>query len=134
MTTPSSIKNPDALSVGSSFFDPLLGWLRHTFLMGLLISLIGLSGFSISPAFALSDTDAAAPEKVASQIVDTTAKGDRLSALISCLPKQLSQPSFERALSEMGNDQIERILNLKPNPKLSQAEMDLVNCLNRRES
>ncbi|NJN60069.1 MAG: hypothetical protein HC879_22620 [Leptolyngbyaceae cyanobacterium SL_5_9] len=52
-----------------------------------------------------------------------------MSALITCLPKQLSQPDLKRTLSEMGNDQIERILSLKSNPKLSQAETELKDCL-----
>ncbi|PZV08533.1 MAG: hypothetical protein DCF22_20060 [Leptolyngbya sp.] len=136
MTTRSRIKNRNVLNfaIFSSSFNQFLGLLRRTFLMGLLISLIWLPGLSINPALAISNVDVAATEKAASQMVDAAAKGDRLSALINCLPKQLSQPSLKQALSEMGNDQIERALNLKATPKLSQAEVDLASCLDRKSA
>jgi len=72
------------------------------------------------------------PVETASRLVSSTSvEGDRLSALITCLPKQLSQPDLKRALGEMGNDQLERAFNAKTNPKLSQAEADLATCLKR---
>jgi hypothetical protein len=74
---------------------------------------------------------AAMPEGITAQNVDFS-EDDRLKALVGCLPKQLSEPSLKRALSEMGNDQIERAFNLKVNPKLSEAETKLQNCLSRK--
>ncbi|MDX2230343.1 MAG: hypothetical protein NW220_11945 [Leptolyngbyaceae cyanobacterium bins.349] len=73
------------------------------------------------------------PETIASQLVDPTAnESDRIAALIACLPKQLSQPSFKQAWSEMKNDQLERAFNLKANPKLSEAETELARCMSNK--
>jgi hypothetical protein len=134
MTTASSIKNRGLLSfvVFSPFFDRFLSLLGRTILASLLISLILLPGLSINPAIAVPMVAAAMPEANASEIVDSAAKGERISAFIACLPKQLSQPSLERAWEEMGDDQLERIFNFKSNPKLSQAEIELKSCLNRK--
>jgi hypothetical protein len=89
-----------------------------------------LSGLSIQPALA-KPIAAAMPGAIASQVVNSAGDGNPMNALITCLPKQLSQPNLKRALSEMGNDQLERAFNLKANPKQSQAEINLANCLNR---
>ncbi|WP_193200762.1 hypothetical protein [Nostoc sp. MG11] len=105
-------------------FNQFLNLLRRTLLTGLLAGLIWLPGLPFNSAIAM-------PNSLASTA--TPAKGDeRLIALISCLPKQLSQPSFKRAWDEMGNDQLERAFNLKTNPKLSQAEIELNNCMKRQ--
>ncbi len=104
-------------------FNQFLNLLRRTILTGFLAGLIWLPGLSFNSALAM-------PNPLA--LIATPAKGDeRLSALITCLPKQLSQPSFKRAWDEMGNDQLQRAFNLKTNPKLSQAEIELKDCLNR---
>jgi|GEM_PF-876299 len=113
-------------------FGRSLDLLRRTLFAGLLASLIWLSGLPSQPALAAQPIAAAMPEGVTSQVVSSDAEGDRMIALIHCLPKQLSQPSLKRAFSEMGNDQFERAFNLKANPKLSQVEIDLANCLNRQ--
>ncbi|NJL20457.1 MAG: hypothetical protein HC895_05995 [Leptolyngbyaceae cyanobacterium SM1_3_5] len=73
----------------------------------------------------------ATPE-TALQVVESPAQSDRLLALADCLPKRLSQPNLKQAWSEMGNDQFERILHLTDNPKLSEAETELKDCLNRK--
>lgn len=104
-------------------FNQFLNLLRRTLLTGLLIGLIWLPGLSLNSVLATPNALAATA---------TPVKDEHLIALISCLPKQLSQPSLERAWSEMGNDQLERAFNLKTNPKLSQAEIELKNCLNRQ--
>jgi hypothetical protein len=134
MNTHPSVKSysPSDFSRFRPSFDRSLDLLRRTLLAGLLVSLIWLSGLSIHPALAMPIA-AAMPEGIASRVVSSVVEGDRMSALITCLPKQLSQPNLKRALSEMGNDQLERAFNLKANPKLSQAEIDLANCLNRQE-
>lgn len=111
----------------SSSFDRLLSLLRGTLLVCLLIGLVGLSGFSASPALA-----APTPDSTSSQVVKPAAESERAIAFLACLPKQLSKPNLQRTLSEMGNDQAERILNLKADHKLSQAEAELKDCLNRK--
>jgi hypothetical protein len=134
MTTRSSIKNRGLLNFGvfSPSFDGFVSLLGRTLFASLLISLIWLPGLSINPALAVPIVATAMPEGSLEQIVDSTAKSARLSAFIACLPKELSQPSLKRALDEMGDDQLERIFNLKSNPKLSQAEIELKSCLNRK--
>jgi len=131
MTINSSIKNRDRSNIFSckAFFSRVPSLLSQTLLTGILVGLIWLPGFLISPAFAVA-SGAMMPVDVAPQLVNSTsAEGDRIAALAACLPKQLSQPSLKRALNEMGNDQLERVFNLKANPKLSQAEVDLADCL-----
>lgn len=105
-------------------FNQFLNLLRRTLLTGLLAGLIWLPGLPFNSALAM-------PNPLAS-IAAPAQGGERLNALISCLPKQLSQPSLKRAWDEMGNDQLERAFNLKANPKLSQAEVELGNCLNHK--
>lgn len=135
MTTESTIKEYKRLdsTLVNPSFNHFLSLLRRTLVASFLMISIWLPGLFLSPASAAPNTIAAVSVEVASQnVASAVAQGDRTSALITCLPKQLSQPSLKRALSEMGNDQIERAFNLKANPKLSQAETDLVNCLNRQ--
>jgi hypothetical protein len=134
MTIKSGIKN-DSLSsfvVPSRFYIRVLRVLKQTLLTSLLIGFVWLPGLPLHSALAMSNGTVAMPTVLTSQLaVSSSAESDRMSALITCLPKQLSQPNLKRALSEMGNDQLERAFNLKANPKLSQAEIDLANCLNR---
>lgn len=134
MTAPSNIKNHSLLRfvLVSPFSNRLLNFLGRTLLASWLIGLIWLSGLSIHPALAETNLTAAIPKESAAQMVASASEGDRMSAFIACLPKQLSKPSLKRALSEMGNDQLERIFNIKSNPKLSQAEIELKSCLNRK--
>ncbi|MGL4621990.1 MAG: hypothetical protein ACRCZS_23525 [Chroococcidiopsis sp.] len=105
--------------------NQFLNLLRRTLFVGLLAGLIWLPGLSFNSALAM-------PNPLASTIAAPVQGGERIGALISCLPKQLSQPSLKRAWDEMGNDQLERVFNLKANPKLSQAEIELGNCLNHK--
>lgn len=131
MTINSSTKHRDrSNSFGcKAFFSQIPTLLRQTLLTSVLIGLIWLPGFLSSSAFAVT-SGAGVPVDVAPQLVNSTStEGDRIAAVAACLPKQLSQPSLKRALNEMGNDQLERVFNLKANPKLSQAETDLANCL-----
>lgn len=60
------------------------------------------------------------------------AKGDRLGALISCLPSELGQPNLARAWDEMGNDQLQRMFHLKAAPKLSPAEVAVAKCMSQK--
>ncbi len=120
----SALRNPS--------FHQFLSLLRRTVLTSFLVGLISLSGLFLDPALAVPTAADAMPQGTALQDVNSTAKSDRTSAVLACLPKQLSQPDLKRTLSEMGNDQLERIFNLKTNPKLSQAETELKDCLNRK--
>ena len=130
MTNHSSIKPDHLLSfvVFSPSFKRLLSLLHRT-LFVCLLGLIGLSGLSITPAAAMP---AATTTGIGSQSMSSATESERMTALIACLPKQLSQPNLKRAWSEMGDDQIERALNLKDNPKLSEAETELRACLGRK--
>jgi hypothetical protein len=132
MTVISRIKSHSLLRfVGfSPSFNQLTSCLRRTLLTGLLVGLIWLPGLLINPALAMPNAAVTVPGETAPRLVDSSTEGDRLSALISCLPSQLSQPDLKRALSEMGNDQLERAFNLKTKPQLSQAEIALESCLN----
>jgi hypothetical protein len=135
MTISSGIKNYALSSfiIPNLFFNRVLSLLKRSLLTSLLIGLIWLSVLPLNSALAMPDAVTAIPKEIASKLDDSTAtENDRMRALIACLPKELSQPNFKRALSEMGNDQFERIFNLKANPKLSQAETDLANCLSRQ--
>jgi hypothetical protein len=118
-------------STASHSLNRFFSLLHRTLLMSFLTSLIWLPGLSLTPALAMPN--AAVSEEVASQAAgSTTARDARMLALIDCLPKQLSEPNFNRSMGEMGNDQLERILNLKSNPKLSQAEVELKSCLSSK--
>jgi hypothetical protein len=118
-------------SIASHGLNQLLNLLHRTLLTGFLTSLIWLPGLFPTPALAMPNI--AGSEEVTSQAVDsTTARDARMLAFIDCLPKQLSKPNFNRSMGEMGNDQLERILFLKSNPKLSQAEVELKSCLNSK--
>jgi len=134
MTTESTINHCQRSGSAqlSASFNQFLSLLRRTLLMSFLMGLISLSGLFLDPALAMPTAAAMMPEGTALQTVDSTAKSDRTSAVLACLPKQLSQPDLKRTLSEMGNDQLERIFNLTDNPKLSQAETELKDCLNRK--
>ncbi len=120
-------------SIASHGSNQLLNLLYRTLLMSFLTSLIWLPGLFLTPALAMPNAAVAASGETASQAVDsTTARDARMLAFIDCLPKQLSKPNFNRSMGEMGNDQLERILFLKSNPKLSQAEVELKSCLNSK--
>lgn len=134
MTTRSTVKNRSLLSLACAnpSVDWFFTWSGRTLLAILLIGLTWLPGLPISSALAAPVVTVAEKiEGIVSQVVGS-AEGDRMNALTTCLPKQLSQPNLKRALSEMGNDQIERILSLKADPKLSQAETELRDCLSRK--
>jgi len=122
---------PSNFSRFGQVFDQPLNLLRRVLFTGLLVSLIWLLELSSQSVLAMP-ISAAMPASITSQVFTSAVEGDRMVALITCLPKQLSRPSLKRSLNEMGNDQLERAFNLKAKPKLSQAEIDLANCLNRQ--
>lgn len=134
MTTESTLNNCQRLgfALPNPSFYRFLSLLRRTLLTSFLIGLISLSGLFLGSALAVPTVADMMPGKMVLQDVNSTAKSDRTNAVLACLPKQLSQPDLKRTLSEMGNDQLERIFNLKANPKLSQAEIELKDCLNRK--
>ncbi|EAW33606.1 hypothetical protein [Lyngbya sp. PCC 8106] len=90
-------------------------------LMTVLVSGLWILGFSL--------TSAQAAPNLIGNTDETGLTGERLSAVINCLPKELSEPDLGRALKEMGNDYLERTFQLKDNPKLNQAEIAFGQCL-----
>jgi hypothetical protein len=119
------------LRIVSHNFNQFLSLLNRTLLMSFLASLIWLPGLFLTPAMAMPN-DAVSEGATSQATGSTTATNTRMLAFIDCLPKQLSKPDFNRSMGEMGNDQLERIFNLKASPKLSQAEIELKSCLNKK--
>jgi hypothetical protein len=113
------IIGPINFTLNGSFINLLHRAFATVFLVGFICL------FSLPTGLALATHDS-------SGVVAVPAQPERFKALVNCLPKQLSQPDRERTLSEMGNDQLERVLNLKSNPKLSQAEIELATCMGRQ--
>lgn len=126
MTTRSNTQNRGLQSFASfsPSFDRFLSLLRRTLLATLLIGLIWLPG--------LSDSAIAAPQRITSPTASSANRSDRISALIDCLPTELSQPNFKRVWNELGDDQLQRIFRLKDDSKSSQAEAELATCLSRK--
>lgn len=131
MTSSSNLQADVSSFVRStSLSNLILGLFRQALLAGLLIGLLWLPGLALGAANAAPRQPVALAGEVVSQLIGSPSlEGDRMSAFTACLPTQLSQPSLKRALSEMNNDQLQRIFNLKVNPKLSQAEMELQSCM-----
>jgi hypothetical protein len=134
MTARLSISRPffQNRTMFSLSFNQCLSLLRRTLFASVLAGLIWLPGLSLNPLRAEPIVAAAVSEGIGSQVVDSDVNSDRRTAFLSCLPKQLSQPSFKRAWSEMGNDQLERAFNLKANPRLSLAETEMESCLSQK--
>jgi hypothetical protein len=134
MTTRSSIENHGLSSfvVFNPSFKRFLSLISRVLFVSLLLNLIWLPGLFINPALAVPIIADAMPTRIASQVIDSAAEGDRFNAVIACLPKQLSQPNLKRALTEMGNGQLERGLKLKGRYKLNPAEIELQSCMNQK--
>ncbi len=107
-------------------FKNILKQLRATILCSLLIITVCLG---------------VAPQAIAatkSPIVRTLDNSKRIQAVASCLPAQLTIQEedagnrFARALSEMKNDQLERIFDVTDTPKLSDAEVEFKTCLQQK--
>lgn len=114
-------------------FKSILKQLRATVFSSLLV-ITSLFGF-ISPAQANSIHFAA---MTGNRAVPTIENNKRIQAVASCLPEQLTIQNqdpgnrISRAFSEMKNDQLERILDITDNPKLSDAEIEFKNCLQQK--
>ena len=106
-------------------FNRFIDLLRRTLLTGLLASLIFASS-AVNPVLAMHN--------VFYSTETPATESEHLIAVVSCLPKELSQPSLKRAWDEMGNDQLQRVFHLNDSPKLSQAEIELASCMNRSVS
>lgn len=71
-------------------------------------------------------------------VVPTVDNSERIQAISTCLPKQLTIQNRDvgnriaRAFSEMNNDQLQRIFDLTDTPKLSEAEIEFKNCLQQK--
>lgn len=95
----------------------------RSFVLGLVIGLVGLGIGLVQPAYA---DDSQPP----SQYV--AADGTDLTAIALCLPKELSQPSLKRALRESGNDFLQKVFSVKNDYgeyKLDKAESEYLECL-----
>lgn len=99
----------------------LLQFFRNTFAIALTVAFVAIQGFGMAPAHALSRGDN----------MTALRNGDRIAAIAECLPDELSDADLDRALGEMGNDQIERAFNLTEDPDLSEAEIEFKKCLKR---
>ncbi len=95
----------------------------------LVVTLLMVAAVSclVQPAYA---DDAPASKRF------VAADGTDLTAMAACLPKQLSESNFSRALKESGNDFLERVLlNFKgtySDRKLSEAEIAYRECLQQK--
>ncbi|MEM9923744.1 MAG: hypothetical protein AAF915_08355 [Cyanobacteria bacterium P01_D01_bin.50] len=73
-----------------------------------------------------------------SPVVGTTENSKRIQAIASCLPAQLTIQNRDvgnriaRTLSEMTNDQLQRIFDITDTPKLSDAEIEFKTCLQQK--
>ncbi|PSN18069.1 hypothetical protein C7271_14450 [filamentous cyanobacterium CCP5] len=102
-----------------------LKFLLRSVAIGLLISCISLFGGYAQPASAEA---AAAPRYIA-------ADGTDLTAFAQCLPKQLSQPSFKRAIEQSGNDFLQKVFDVKNDYrayKLDEAEIQHLDCMQQK--
>ncbi len=103
-------------------------------LSGLLLGVLWVLG---SPAS--SSSFPSQPQVTGVIQAERRAESPRLQAVIDCLPAELSLGSdqtrrqrLDQALAEMGNDQLERVLALTEQPKLSAAETKFRACLQER--
>jgi len=88
-----------------------------------LAGVLWLTSSLFSPAYAAESTDAKRY---------ITADGMDLTAVVQCVPKELSQSNLARALSESQNDFIEKVFDVKDNYddyKLDATEIAYLSCL-----
>ncbi|AFY58735.1 hypothetical protein Riv7116_6394 [Rivularia sp. PCC 7116] len=108
-------------------FKSMLRQLGAVAISGLLVITVWLGAISSAQAAATGNP-----------VVPTTENSKRIQAIATCLPEKLTiqeQDAGDRianALSEMKNDQLERILNITDNPKLSQSEIEFKTCLQQK--
>lgn len=99
------------------------------YLVGVLLAgLIWLLPQLMAPAYA---ADAPATQRY------IAADGTDLTAMVQCLPKELSQGSFSRALREAQNDFLEKVFDVKDDYssyKLDSAEVEYLACVERQGS
>lgn len=108
-------------------FNSIIRSIRRWAVLGLIATLAWLQGAIMSPAYALfgqgNDARVVAPD------------GRDLTAMVDCLPKQLSEGDLKRAISEAGNDYLERVFQTKDNYgeyDISEAEEQFQACLRRQ--
>lgn len=119
----------------------ILKRLRQTMIItGLLASLVWLQGLWISPVQAMPNTNSPYTHTQPRILDDESAKQAlsdryRYQVVLNCIPEELgnvnndTQERIERALSELGNDQLERAFDLTDDPQLSNAELEFEQCL-----
>ena len=114
-------------------FIHILKQIKVAVLSGLLVMTFWLG---VIPSAQADNASNAA--NTANPAVPTVENSKRIQAIASCFPKELTIQNKDvgnritRALSEMKNDQLERILNLTDTPKLSDAEVEFKACLEQK--
>ncbi|MFW6360071.1 MAG: hypothetical protein ACOC0N_12770 [Chroococcales cyanobacterium] len=105
--------------------------LSQTLLTGLLIAVLTLFGLPTASASAMQNS----PMQLGDASSIISSESYHLKEIEDCIPKELTRKNKDigervaRALSEMGNDQIERALNITDDPELSDAEIEFERCL-----
>jgi hypothetical protein len=64
-----------------------------------------------------------------------TPNGEDITALVECLPEQLTEGDLQRAIAESGKDYLERVFQTKSDYseyEISQAEKEFQTCLQRK--
>ncbi len=102
-------------------FQELIRGVAGRFLVAAFAVMLGIQGFT------------AAAANAAEQYL--TPDGNDITALVDCLPEQLSEGDLQRAIAEAGNDYLERVFQTKENYddyKISEAEKEFQACLKRQ--
>lgn len=100
--------------------------IRRWAVLGLIVTLAWLQGAVMSPAYALFG------QNNSGQFV--APDGRDLTAMVNCLPNELSEGDLKRAISEAGNDYLERVFQTKDrygDYDISEAEERFQACLRR---
>ncbi|MGF1674406.1 MAG: hypothetical protein ACFCUV_12085 [Rivularia sp. (in: cyanobacteria)] len=111
----------------NKILNQLLKQLGNYFLCSLLVLIIWLV---IVPYAQAGDTS--------TRVISATENNKRIQAIATCLPAKLTiqnqdaSSRFANALSEMKNDQLERIFDVTDTPKLSESEIEFKTCLQQK--
>jgi hypothetical protein len=97
---------------------------KARFILACLIAFMGVLYFGlVQPAYA--DNSEVSPKYIG-------ADGTDLTAMVECLPKTLSQPNLALALTESGNDFLQKVFDLRDNYddyKVESVEAEYLTCM-----
>jgi hypothetical protein len=108
-------------------------YLSKTFLRAGKLIVLGLAIGLFSLGFGFMQPAYADPGQTSEKFI--AADGTDLTAVASCLPKELSQPSLERALRESGNDFLQKVFSTKGSQgdyQIDSAEAEYLDCLSSK--